>query len=104
MAMVPNNVAEQDIANGKISEETQENLQEIMNIAASMFNKAGMPHTRFGTLYLTTEGELPEEILEILKAPSARADFNVEMKVTLVSVIRGEMKQYVVRRIFEHRI
>jgi hypothetical protein len=79
LAMIPKNVVKKDIENGNLSEESRENIQEILNISASVFNKPSMPHLRFGSLYVPMDGNLPASIQALVDSPEERADFEVEI-------------------------
>ena len=79
LAMIPKDVAKMDIDNWKLSEELRDNVQEILNIAASIFNKPGMPHLRFDNLIVTMDGDPPAAIRTLLSNPTERVDFTVKI-------------------------
>lgn len=79
LAMIPKDVARVDIDNWKLSAELRDNVQEILNIAASIFNKPGMPHLRFDKLVVTMDGDPPAEYRPVLSNPSERVDFTVKI-------------------------
>lgn len=79
LAMIPKDVAKKDIENWKLSDESRENIQEIFNISASVFNKPTMPHLRFGALSVGLDGSLPAPITAIVENTAGRVDFSVEI-------------------------
>jgi hypothetical protein len=79
LAMIPKDVVKMDIDNRRLSDESRDNVQEILNIASSVFNKPGMPHLRFGRLVITMDGDPPAEFNAIIEAPTERRDFTVKI-------------------------
>ena len=79
LAMIPKDVVKRDIEGWKLSEESRDNVQEILNISASIFNKPSMPHLRFGALHVTLDGPLPAPVQALIDADEERIDFNVEI-------------------------
>lgn len=75
LAMIPANAAEKDARAKKLSDEVKDNIQEIFNIAASLFNASGGTHHRFRRLYLPHKEDLPPEVEAVLKSPAARGDY-----------------------------
>jgi hypothetical protein len=75
LAMIPANAAEKDARAKKLSDEVKDNIQEIFNIAASLFNTSGGKHNRFRRLYLPHKEDLPSEVEAVLKSPAARGDY-----------------------------
>ena len=62
LALVPPGGAEASIEDGFLSDSLLDNAYEVLNIAASLFNKEGRPHLRIGPLYDTARAMLPQEI------------------------------------------
>jgi hypothetical protein len=79
LAMIPKDVAKMDIDNVRLSDESRDNVQEILNISASVFNKPGMPHLRFGKLVIAMDNGLPSEYDAIIGSPTERRDFTVKI-------------------------
>ena len=79
LAMIPKDVVRKDIEGWKLSDESRENVQEIFNISASVFNKPTMPHLRFGSLSVGLDGDLPGPIMTIVNNMEERIDFSVEI-------------------------
>jgi hypothetical protein len=79
LAMIPKDVAQMDIEGAKLSDEAKDNVQEILNISASIFNKRGMPHLRFDKLLLTMDEPPPDEYKALSSSPAERVDFLVDI-------------------------
>lgn len=79
LAMIPQDVAKMDIDGKTLSDEAKDNVQEILNISASIFNKTGMPHLRFDKLVLTMNDAPPDEYNSLLSSPTERVDFLVDI-------------------------
>ncbi len=79
IAMIPATAAKEDIGNKRISDEVKENIQEILNIAAAVFNKSDQAHHKFQTLFHPAEGELPDPVKKIIDQPAKRVDFDVDV-------------------------
>jgi hypothetical protein len=79
LAMIPANAAEKDARAKKLSDEVRDNVQEIFNISASLFNKAGGSHHRFRRLYLPHKDDLPVEIGEVTAEGAGRVDVQISV-------------------------
>ncbi len=79
LPMIPKATVAEDVKNKKMSEEVQENVQEIFNISASAFNTPEGPHHRFRKLYLPLSEDLPDDVQELIDQPASRADFEVDV-------------------------
>ncbi|MCP4676468.1 MAG: hypothetical protein GY854_13330 [Deltaproteobacteria bacterium] len=79
LPMIPKATVEDDVRARKFSDEVKENIGEIFNISASMFNKPDSIHHRFRTLHLPQAEELAGEIKELVDQPANRIDFEIEV-------------------------
>lgn len=73
IALLPHNGAEKAIKEGLLSAMQFDNMAEILNVAASMFNKPGTPHLKLGVTYAPRE-RLPEDVEKWVLAPAGRID------------------------------
>ncbi len=74
LALVPPGGAEASIEDGFLSDSLLDNAYEVLNIAASLFNKEGRPHLAIGPLYDTARAFLPQEIHSWLIGSVPRLD------------------------------
>ena len=77
--MIPPGGAEAALEDGYLSESLLDNAYEVLNIAASLFNKEGKPHLRIGPLYDTARAMLPGEIHSWLVGAVPRIDAVVDV-------------------------
>jgi hypothetical protein len=55
-----------------------DNLREVINVAASVFNQPDAPHIRLETIYMTpAQPPLPEKVVQMLLKPRRRLDLDV---------------------------
>ncbi len=66
LGLVPPNVAAEEIASGTVSENLRENLYEVLNIAASLFNVPDAPHVRLHGLHPAGEPTPPAVLAQCL--------------------------------------
>lgn len=74
LALIPAGGAEASLEDGYLSDSLLDNTYEVLNIAASLFNKEGAPHLRIGPLYDTTRALMPKEIDSWLSGYVPRLD------------------------------
>jgi len=74
LALMPPGRAEDNIMNGEISEAICENIYEIANIMASLFNHQSSSH--FKLVHLgPISSDLPGGVLELMESASIRGDY-----------------------------
>ena len=76
LTMVPPSAVEAAVAKWQIEEANLENLNEIVNIMARLFNHDDCTHLRWQNAH-TLPGEIPEATSALMKAPLARRDYDV---------------------------
>jgi hypothetical protein len=78
LGLVPPGGAQDEVKARVLSQSMKENLYEVLNIAASVFNKAEAPHLRLHSIYAPGEPP-PSDVAELLKAIGSRMDLEVEI-------------------------
>jgi hypothetical protein len=78
IGLVPVTSAEEERAAGAVSEGLRDNLYEVLNIAASLFNVAGAPHVRLYDLH-AAGAPLPPAVLVQCLTLGRREDLTVEI-------------------------
>jgi len=73
IALLPHNGAEATIKDGLVTAAQFDNIAEIMNVAATMFNRPNAPHVRLDTVYAPRES-LPADVDRWTLAPASRID------------------------------
>jgi hypothetical protein len=79
LTMVPPSQVDDVVKKWVIDEMNLENLAEIVNIMARLFNSDDCMHLKWHKAH-TLPGELPEDTAEFMKAPLARRDFDVTVE------------------------
>ena len=79
LTMVNPATVEAAVTKWKIEEANLENLNEIVNIMARLFNSDDCDHLRWTTSH-TLPGELPPEVTTLLREPLARRDYDVTVE------------------------
>ena len=79
IALLPHYGAEKSIADGLITAAQFDNLSEIFNVAASMFNKPHTPHLRLHTCFAPRE-TLPADAAKWALVPASRIDGTLEIQ------------------------
>jgi len=79
IALLPHSGAESSIKTGLISAAQFENVAEILNVASSMFNRAGSPHLRLDAPYAPRE-KLPDDVAKWVLEPANRLDGTVAIQ------------------------
>ena len=74
LALIPPGGADIAVEEGTLSDSLLDNAYEVLNIAASLFNKEGAPHLRLGPIYDTTRALLPQDIDAWLQGYVPRLD------------------------------
>lgn len=78
IGLVPVHGAESAIAEKKLPETLEENLNEVLNIAASLLNAEGLPHLRLYQVY--APGNLPPaDVSNCARILGGRLDLAVEI-------------------------
>lgn len=76
LTMVPPAQVDDVVKKWVIDEMNLENLAEIVNIMARLFNSDDCMHMKWNKAH-TLPGQLPDETAELMKSPLARRDFDV---------------------------
>lgn len=75
LVMLPPVIAQECIQSGKLNENIDENLREVLNVGASLFNSPSTPRVTLGAV--TTVEKLSDAVAAFVKAPPARLDLEV---------------------------
>ncbi len=75
LVMLPPVVAQEAVKSGKIEDNLAENLHEVLNVWAALFNSQKTPRVALCTV--TTAPQLPEAVAALAKAPGGRVDLEV---------------------------
>ncbi len=78
LALVPVSQAEQAIVNQALPENLYENIAEVLNIAASLFNKEGVPHVKLFQAFQPDE-VLPPDAAKWVLAFVRRLDMKLDV-------------------------
>lgn len=73
IALLPHAGAEATIKDGLVTAAQFDNISEILNVAASMFNKSNCAHLRLDTAYAPRE-TLPADVAQWTLIPASRID------------------------------
>lgn len=76
IGLVPPGAAEAAIENGLLSESLEDNISEVFNIMASLFNRDGAPHVRLYAWYPPGE-PAPADVADLTAAFIGRNDLDV---------------------------
>jgi hypothetical protein len=79
LTMVPMSAVETAVQKWQLEEANMENLSEIINIMARIFNHDDFDHMRWSKTH-PQPGPLPEETAALVKAPLARRDYDVTIE------------------------
>lgn len=79
LTMFPTPMAERQIETGNVDEMVFENFREIMNVCASQFNGANVPHVKLTQMLRLPQEKLAPELEALLRKPVARLDFTVQI-------------------------
>lgn len=77
LALVPMPRVEEALASGRVPEDLADNTQEVLNVAASLFNSADA-HLKLKTVHVVPE-PVGEDVVELLREHPHRADLTVEV-------------------------
>jgi hypothetical protein len=75
---VPPEVVQQAIDGYKLDDEAIENVREVVNVMAQLFNSEYTPHVRFRELH-RQPGKLPDDTSELRRQPLASRAFKVSI-------------------------
>ncbi len=78
LTMVPPAQVDEIVKKWVVDEQNLENLAEIVNIMARLFNSDDCEHLKWNKAH-TLPGDLPEETSTLMKAPLARRDYDVTL-------------------------
>jgi hypothetical protein len=78
LSMIPAGGARDAVKSRDLSVDMLNNLNEVMNIIGSLLMDKDTPHLRLETIYADA-GELPENALAIVNAPTGRANYEVDI-------------------------
>jgi hypothetical protein len=77
LVMLPPVMAQECLKTGKITDNIDENMREVLNVCATMFNSSNTPRVTLGSV-ITVE-KLPEAIASFVKASAAKLDVEVTL-------------------------
>ncbi|MHB1065656.1 MAG: hypothetical protein ACYC1Z_14410 [Georgenia sp.] len=80
LALIPPRAAEDAVQDGRLSESLLENVSEILNVTASLFNVDGAPHLKLYSVHDSAVGLLPADIANWLRSYGPRLDATVSVK------------------------
>ena len=78
LSLIPAPAALASIRRTLIDEYIEDNLREVMNVAASWFNREGSPHVKLRAVHVPKE-PLPDDVNSLLAEPAARLDLGVDV-------------------------
>jgi hypothetical protein len=78
LTMVPPGQVDEIVKRSVVDEQNLENLAEIVNIMARLFNSDDCEHLKWNKAH-TLPGDLPDETSTLMKAPRARRDYDVTL-------------------------
>jgi hypothetical protein len=78
LTMVSPKIVHDAVANRSIDDATVDNLREVVNVMAVLFNTADTPHVKFRELH-RLPSRLPAETARLLGAPRGRRDYDVSI-------------------------
>lgn len=79
LSLVPIPIAREATAAGEVPDNLLENVQEVLNVMARLFNTATAPHVRLQGVHRGT-GDLPASAAALLASPRSRKDFAVDVE------------------------
>jgi len=79
LSMLNSSVAEQAMRSGELNDTLQENIREVLNIAASWFNGPYRPHVKFRE-QTVAPAPLPDDAEGVLFDYERRLDIKIEVK------------------------
>lgn len=79
IALIPAKVAASSIEEGRMTEDVEENLHEVMNILAAMFNTPSGPHVKLCTLYVPGGPPPLADVSAHLRAFGRRSDLKLDV-------------------------
>lgn len=77
LTMLPEDVVKKALSDKLLSSELLENIQEIMNISANLFNNPSTPHLKLKTVIPLLTAPCPEDIKLLLLNPRGRLDMEI---------------------------
>lgn len=78
LSLLPSGGAKDAVANKTLSDEMFENLYEILNVGASMFNRANNPHVKLYHVYRPDDA-LPQDIRHWISRRGGRLDLSADV-------------------------
>jgi hypothetical protein len=78
IALIPAKMAANSVDDQRLTQDMAENLHEVLNILASLFNPPNAPHVRLHALHLPGEPP-PADLSARLRAWGARVDLQIEV-------------------------
>lgn len=80
LGLVPSGVAEESIGYQRLEENLLENVSELLNVTASLFNVGGAPHLKLYSVHDTADGLLPADVANWLRGYGPRLDARLSIK------------------------
>lgn len=78
IALIPAKMAANSVENGRLTQDMAENLNEVLNILAVLFNRPNTPHVRLYALHLPGEPP-PADLSAHLRALGKREDLHIDV-------------------------
>lgn len=79
LALIPAKVAASSVEEGRMTEDLAENLYEVLNILAAMFNTPNAPHVKLCTLYVPGGPPPLADVSAQLKTFGRRSDLKLDV-------------------------
>ncbi len=79
IGLVPPGPAQDAAADGALSDVLLENLSEVLNVTAALFNAEGAPHLKLAEVFDSTRGPLPGAPVTFLRSTGRRLDAEIEI-------------------------
>lgn len=79
LTSIPVGMADAAIDKGALDGMLLDNFREVANVAASLFNRAGIPHVKLTQVAVLPGGQLADAAKALALKPGARVEFDIEI-------------------------
>jgi hypothetical protein len=79
IGLMPPAPAKDAVADGALSDVLLENVGEVLNVTAALFNAEGAPHLKLAEVFDSTRGALPGAPVSFLRSTGRRLDATIEI-------------------------
>jgi hypothetical protein len=79
LSMVPSAGAEEGLANNELPDTLRENIQEVLNIMASLLNSSSTPHMKLRCMHVMPADAAPDA-LQLVADATVRRDFDITIE------------------------